>query len=313
LERHLGRYAGMSDRAFVAWNTAFFADGACMVIPPHTTVRDPIHLVFAAVPDGPPRATFPRNVIIVGEGAEVALVEVFLSATEGVYLTNTVTEIVAGPGATLDYYNVELESHNSFHVGTIQADLKGDANLTSHSISLSAGLTRNELQIVLDGEGSQCTLNGLFLAGGHRLVDNHTVIDHRQQHATSRELYKGILAGHGQGVFNGAIVVRTGAQKTNALQHSKNLLLSENAQINTKPQLEIRADDVRCSHGASIGQLDQEALFYLKTRGVEEQIARRMLIRGFAAEVTEVIRLPNIRDQVEARIDNWFESGLEET
>jgi Fe-S cluster assembly protein SufD len=313
LERHLGRYVGMSDRAFVAWNTAFFADGACVVVPPRTTVHDPIHLVFATVADGPPRAIFPRNVIIVGEESQVAVVEIFLSAAEGVYLTNTVTEVVAGAGATIDYYNVELESRHSFHVATIHADLKSNANLRSHFISLRAGLNRNELQVVLDGEGSDCTLNGLFLASGHRLVDNHTVIDHRRPHATSRELYKGILAGHGQGVFNGAIVVRRGAQKTNAVQHSKNLLLSENAQINSKPQLEIRADDVRCSHGASIGQLDQDALFYLKTRGIEDHIARRILVRGFAAEITEGIRLRNIRDEVEARIDNWFESGSEET
>jgi len=311
LKRHLGRYAPASERTFVAWNSAFFADGACVVVPAETIVHDPIHIVFISLPGSAPRATFPRNLIVIGEGAQVAIAEVFLSASEGVHLTNAVSEIIVGAGATLDYYNLELGSSNGFHVAAVQCDLERDANLTSHSVSVGAGLCRNELQVVLDGEGSNCTLNGLFLAGAHRLIDNHTSIDHRQAHATSRELYKGILAGHGRGVFNGAINVRKGAQKTDALQHSKNLLLSENAQINTKPQLEIRADDVRCSHGASIGQLDQDALFYLKTRGVGERVARRMLIRGFASEITEAIRLRNIRDQVEARLDDWFERSEE--
>jgi len=311
LESHLGRYADTSDRAFAAWNTGFFADGACVMISPGTILTHPVHLVFISTGAGEPRATYPRNLILAGERSQVAVAEVFLSASGGVYLTNAVTEIVAGAGATIDYYKMECESAGGFHVATVKGTLDRDASLTSHSISFGAALARNDLRVALDGEGSQCTLNGLFVVDGQRLVDNHTEIDHRKPHATSRELYKGVLAGHAQGVFNGAIIVRKDAQKTDALQRSRNLLLSENAQINTKPQLEIRADDVRCAHGATIGQIDRESMFYLKSRGLDERAARQILIRGFAAEIIEGIRVSSIRQQSEIRLGEWFEGKLE--
>ena len=311
LESHLGRYAETSDRAFAAWNTGFFADGACVMISPGTILTHPVHLVFISTGAGDPRATYPRNLILAGERSQVAVAEVFLSASGGVYLTNAVTEIVAGAGATIDYYKMECESGDGFHVATVKATLDRDASLTSHSISFGAALARNDLRVALDGEGSQCTLNGLFVVDGQRLVDNHTEIDHRKPHATSRELYKGVLAGHAQGVFNGAIIVRKDAQKTDALQRSRNLLLSENAQINTKPQLEIRADDVRCAHGATIGQIDRESMFYLKSRGLDERAARQILIRGFASEIIEGIRVSSIRQQSEIRLGEWFEGKLE--
>jgi Fe-S cluster assembly protein SufD len=311
LEGYLGRYADASNHAFVAWNTGFFGDGAYVVIPAGTTVAAPIHLVFVSTGADGPVAAYPRNLIVAGEGARVALVETFLSPPGAVHLTNAVTEIVAGANATIDYYKIQRESTESFHVATLTASLDRDASLTSHTFSFGAVLTRNDLNVALNGEGSQCTLDGLFLVDGHRLVDNHTVIDHRRPHGTSRELYKGILSGYAQGVFNGAIVVRKDAQKTDAVQHSKNLLLSEHAQINTKPQLEIRADDVRCAHGASIGQLDREAMFYLRTRGVDDRAARRILIRGFAAEILDRTRVPDIRRQLEVLLDEWFEERLE--
>ncbi|HYR88266.1 MAG TPA: Fe-S cluster assembly protein SufD [Terriglobia bacterium] len=311
LESHLGRYAETSDRAFTAWNTGFFADGGCVMVSPGTVVSRPVHLVFISTGAGEPRATYPRNLILAGERSQVALVEVFLSASGGVYLTNAVTEIVAGAGAMIDYYKMECESSDGFHVATVKASLGRDASLRSHSISFGAGLARNDLRVALDGEGSQCILNGLFVVDGQRLVDNHTEIDHRKPHTGSRELYKGILAGQAQGVFNGSIIVRKDAQKTNALQHSRNLLLSENTQINTKPQLEIRADDVRCAHGATIGQLDREAMFYLRSRGLDERAARQILIRGFAAEILEGIRVSSTRQQSEIRLDEWFKGKLE--
>ena len=311
LEGHLGRYADMSNHAFVAWNTGFFSDGAYVVIPAGTTVLRPVHLVFVSTGADRPLAAYLRNLIVAGEGARVALAEIFLSVPGEVHLTNAVTEIVAGANATLDYYKMERESSDSFHVATVKANLGRDASLTSHAFSLGAALTRNDLSVALDGEGSQCALDGLFLVEGHRLVDNHTEIDHRKPHARSWELYKGILSGHAQGVFNGAIIVRKDAQKTDAVQHSKNLLLSENAQINTKPQFEIRADDVRCAHGASIGQLDKEAMFYLQTRGLDERAARQILIRGFAAEILDRVHVPAIRQQLETLLDEWFEDRLE--
>jgi Fe-S cluster assembly protein SufD len=311
LEGHLGRYADTSNHAFVAWNTGFFADGAYVVIPAGTTALRPVHLVFVSTGADQPLAAHPRNLIVVGEGARVALAETFLSAPGVVHLTNAVTEIVAGANATIDYYKMERESCDDFHVATLKASLGRDASLNTHTFSLGAALTRNDLDVALDGEGAQCSLDGLFLVEGNRLVDNHTEIDHRQPHATSRELYKGILSGHAQGVFNGAIIVRKDSQKTDAVQKSKNLLLSEHAQINTKPQLEIRANDVRCAHGASIGQLDQEAIFYLKTRGVADRAARQILIRGFAAEILDRVHVPAIREQLQTLLDEWFEVRLE--
>jgi len=311
LEAHLGRHADVSHHAFAAWNTAAFSDGAFINIPANQIVSDPIYLVFISTAGSVPRVSFPRNLIIVGEGASVSFVEVFLSVTDGVHLTNAVTEIAAGPGAAIDYYKLAHEARGSYHFATVAASLGPDANLTAHSFSLGSALIRNELRIALDGEGGQCALNGLFLADGDRLVDNETEIDHRKPHTTSRELYKGIIGGRGQGVFNGAIVVRKDAQQTNAVQHNKNLLLSEDARINTKPQLEIRADDVRCAHGASIGQIDQESLFYLRTRGLDESTARRVLIRGFAAEILDGIRVPTVRQQCEGLLDEWFERQLE--
>jgi Fe-S cluster assembly protein SufD len=311
LQPHLGRYADFRTRPFAAWNTAFFADGACVVVPAGTIVSEPIHLVFISTASDQPCATFPRNLIIAGEGSQISLVETYLSLSGGIYLTNTVTEIVAGAGAVIDYYKAERESSESFHIASVNAALGHDAVLTAHSFSIGAALSRNELRVTLDGEGAQCALDGLFLADGHRLVDNHTQIDHRKPHATSRELYKGVLAGYGEGVFNGAIIVRDDAQKTDAVQHNRNLILSEHAQINTQPQLEIRADDVRCAHGASIGQLDQEALFYLKTRGVDDRSARRILVRGFAAEILDGVRVPDVRWRLGGLLDEWFESKAE--
>ena len=309
VETHLGQYVSTSDHAFAAWNTAFFTDGAFVVIPRGIVVKQPVNLVFVSVEIGEPRACHPRNLVIAREGSQVTFVEVFLGA--GAYLTNTVTEIIAEPEAVIDYYKIEGESTYSFHTGAVQAHLDRSACLTSRSISFGGALVRNDLNVALDGEGSHCTLNGLFAAGSGRLVDNHTHIDHRKPHASSRELYKGLLAGDATGVFNGAITVREDAQKADAVQHSKNLLLSERAQINTKPQFEIRANDVRCVHGATVGQIDEDAIFYLKSRGVGEDEARRILIRAFAAEILDDLRVPALRDQMERLFTNWVQSALE--
>jgi Fe-S cluster assembly protein SufD len=311
VETHLGRYAHTKGHPFAAWNTAFFTDGAFIEIPRGMAFERPINLVFVSVGAGEPWACYPRNLIVVGEDSQVTFVESFLSLNGLVYLTNAVTEIVAGPGAVIEYYKVERESSQGFHIAAINARLDRDASLTSHSISFGGALVRNDLNIALDGEGSHCTLNGLFAVEGKRLVDNHTRIDHLRPHASSRELYKGVLAGEAQGVFNGTIAVFENAQKTDALQHSKNLLLSKQAQINTKPQLEIRNNDVRCFHGATIGQIDPEALFYLKSRGISEAGARQILVRGFAGEIIDAIRVPTLRDRLERFLTEWFREALE--
>ncbi|PYS49730.1 MAG: Fe-S cluster assembly protein SufD [Acidobacteria bacterium] len=299
VQAHLGRYVSTAEHAFAAWNTAFFTDGAFILVPRGIAVEQPVNLVFVSLGTGKPWACFPRNLVIAREGSQVTFVETFIGPGLSAYLTNTVTEIIAEPGAMIDYYKIESESARSFHTATIQAHLDRDASLTSRSISFGGALVRNDLSVALDGEGSLCTLNGLFAAAGGQFVDNHTHVDHRKPHASSRELYKGVLAGNAEGVFNGTIT---------AQQHSKNLLLSEHAQINTKPQFEIRANDVRCVHGATVGQIDEDAIFYLKSRGVGEGEARRILIRAFVAEILDDLRIPALRTLMERLFTGWVQS-----
>jgi Fe-S cluster assembly protein SufD len=309
IEVHLGRYTSTSDHAFAAWNTAFFTDGAYIEIPLGFACVEPIHLVYVSAENNEPWASHPRNLIVAREGSQVSIVESFIGSNDVAYLNNVVTEIVAEPGALIRYYKVERESPHSFHVSVTNAELDRDACFTSFSISFGGALVRNDLNVSLAGEGSHCTLNGLFMVDGQRLVDNHTRIEHLKPHASSRELYKGVLAGNAEGVFNGAIAVHENARKTDAVQYSKNLLLSKQAQINTNPQLEIRNNDVRCFHGATIGQIDTDAIFYLKSRGIDEGEAKRILIRGFAGEVVDAISVSTLRNQLKRLLDDWL-SGV---
>ena len=310
-ERHLGRYSATAENAFAAWNTAFFTDGAFIEVPREKVIETPLNLVFVAVETGEPWACHPRNLIVAGENSQVTIVETFLSSTGEPYLTNAVTEIVADSGAIVDYCKVESESSQSFHFASTGAHLARDASLRSYSFSFGGALVRNDLNVALDGAGSHCTLNGLFAVDGHRLVDNHTHVDHLEPHASSRELYKGVLADKAAGVFNGAISVREAAEKTDAVQYSKNLLLSSEARINTKPQLEIRNNDVRCFHGATIGQIDPEATFYLRSRGIDEKRARQILVRGFASEVIDTVPIPAIRGKLDRLLNRWCGEVLE--
>jgi Fe-S cluster assembly protein SufD len=211
-----------------------------------------------------------------------------------------VTEIVCGDGAVLEHYKLQRESLAAFHVQKVGATQERGSNFASHNVCLGAALARTDINVLFKAEGSECTLNGLFLAGGSQHVDNHTLIDHAKPHCTSRELYKGILDGRSRGVFHGTIIVRPDAQKTDALQTNKNLLLSREALVNSTPALEILADDVKCRHGSTIGQLDANSLFYLRSRGIGEQEARALLTYGFAADLANRIRIPWIREELEA-------------
>src|SRR5262249_47322082 len=211
---------------------------------------------------------------VAGPGSEATIIESFVGLEEGLYFTNSVTEIVLGEGAAIDHYKVQRESKEAFHIATQQIHQGRASRFTSHSITLGGGLVRNDVNAMLDAEGCECTLNGLYLASGRQLVDNHTRIDHAKPHCASHELYKGILDGQAHGVFNGKIFVHQDAQKTDAKQTNKTLLLSDDAVINTKPQLEIFADDVKCTHGATVGQLDDNAIFYLRSRGIDAAAAR---------------------------------------
>ena len=297
IEPYLTRLAPFEGHAFTALNTAFLADGACIRIPPRALVEKPIHVLFVATrdPDGRATMSHPRVLAVLGDGSQASIVESYAGADDAAYFTNAVTEIVLGENAVLDHYKLQHESSQAYHIGGVHLRLQRSANCTSHSISLGGLLVRNDVVAVLDGEGAECTLNGLYLADDQRLVDNHTTIDHAKPHCGSREIYKGVLADRARGVFNGKIIVRPDAQKTDAKQTNRALLLSEDAQVNTKPQLEIFANDVKCTHGAAVGQLDDEAVFYLRSRGLAESEARRLLIHAFAADVLNRMPLESTR------------------
>jgi Fe-S cluster assembly protein SufD len=296
-EAHLARYADYRDRAFVALNTANFDDGACIELPGGVGVEEPIHLLFLATGGDGPVVSYPRSLVVIGPGSQATVVESYLGHGAK-YLTNAVTEIVAGDHSVVDHYKLQEEDERSFHVATLQVQIGSDANFSTHSISLGGGLVRNDINAVL-AEGSEATVNGLYLASGSQHIDNHTMIDHAKPHGTSHELYKGILGGASAAVFNGKIIVRPDAQKTDAKQTNRNLVLSENATIHTKPELQIHANDVRCTHGATIGQLDQEAIFYLQSRGIAKEQARDLLMHAFARDIIDRVKVGSLRARLE--------------
>jgi Fe-S cluster assembly protein SufD len=299
VEEHLTRIADAARDPFTALNTAFLSDGAFIHVPDNVVVEAPIHLLFLSIGEAAPTMAHPRVLVVLGTNAQATVVESYGAVRADRYFTNTVTEIVAGANATVHHYKVQRESTSGYHVGSLYVDAARDATVASHSVALGGALVRNEITVVLGGEGAGCTLNGVYVSDGERLIDNHTTIDHAKPHCTSREVYKGVLAGRARAVFNGKIIVRPDAQKTDAKQTSKALLLSEDAQINTKPQLEIFANDVKCTHGAAVGQMDDEAIFYLRARGLSEAQARNMLIRAFAGDVLRHMPLEPLRSQLE--------------
>jgi Fe-S cluster assembly protein SufD len=299
VEPWLGQHAKVGDHPFVALNTAFLRDGAVVIVPDGVIVERPIHVVFLSAPaDGtPPIVTFPRNLFVIGENAQAAIVETY--AGQGVYFTCPVTELVAGPASVVDHYKLQRESVDAFHVATFQVQAERSCAPSSHSISLGGGLVRNDVNAVLDGEGIDCILNGLYLAEGRQFVDTHMRVEHARAHCGSHELYKGVLDGKARAVFNGLIHVHPGAQKTDAKQSNRNLLLSPDAIANSNPRLEIFADDVKCTHGSTVGQLDEDAVFYLRSRGIGEEAARSLLTWAFASDIVERIRIEPLRKELE--------------
>jgi Fe-S cluster assembly protein SufD len=299
VEPHLARYADYKSHAFTALNTAFLHDGAFVYVPKGTVLEQPLHLDFAATAASRPIVRHRRCLIVVGDNSQVTILESYHGLPGTVYFTNAVTEIVVGPGAMVDHYKLQQEGLDAFHVATMQVQQQRASRFSSHSVGLGGALVRNEVNAVLGAEGCECILNGVYLATGQQLIDNHTVIDHAKPHCESHELYKGILDGKARGVFNGKIYVRQDAQKTDAKQTNQTLLLSDDATINTKPQLEIYADDVKCTHGATVGQLDEEATFYLRSRGIGRAEARNLLTFAFANDVVSRIKIDSLRDRLE--------------
>ena len=302
VEPHLARYAGYQDQAFVALNTAFLEDGAFVSVSPGVILEAPIQLLFISTAHAEPTVSYPRNLILVGPDSQAAIVESYIGVENAVYFTNAVTEVVAGEHAVMDHYRLQLESPQAFHIGTLQVNQERNSTVVSHSIAVGGALVRHDINSVLDGEGSECTLNGLYMVTGQQHVDHHTRIDHVKAHCTSRELYKGILDGKSRGVFSGKIVVHEAALKTNTTQTNKNLLLSSDAVIDSKPQLEIFNNDVQCTHGSTIGDLDKDALFYLRARGIDAEAARTLLTYAFVSDVLSRLKIQLLRDQLEAHL-----------
>jgi Fe-S cluster assembly protein SufD len=312
IEPSFARIATVERQPFVALNTAFLDDGAYIQLPTGTILDRPVHLLFVATPaaNGDSLMAHPRVLIVAGANTQASIVETYAGPTQAEYFSNTVAEIVLGENAVVDHYKLQYEGTEAYHVGSIHVHAARSATCTLHSVSAGGALVRNDVVAVLDGEGVECTLNGLYLADGQRLVDNHTTIDHAKPHCGSREIYKGILADRARGVFNGKIIVRPDAQKTDAKQTNRALLLSEDAQINTKPQLEIFANDVKCTHGAAVGQLDDEALFYARSRGLSDVAARQLLIHAFAADVLNRLPLEAVRSGVADRFQQQLARAL---
>ncbi len=302
LARYLAACARHETEAFFALNTAFMEDGAVVIVPPDCRPEAPLHLIFVATAEKERIALYPRNLLLIGAGSEVKIVESYVGLGSGNYFVDAVTELIGEENSVIDYTQLQREGDAGLHIGAVDARLKRDCHFTSHAITLSGALVRNDVHVALDGEGSECILNGIYLLDSDQHVDNHTEIEHRQPKATSFELYKGILSGNAHGVFNGKIVVHKDAQKTDARQTNKNLLLSDRAAVNTKPQLEIHADDVKCSHGSTIGQLDPDALFYLRSRGLDTHEAQSLLSYAFASDVVGRVRIPALR----ARLDEYL-------
>jgi Fe-S cluster assembly protein SufD len=296
---HLAQYARYEDAPFVALNTAFLRDGIFVYLPRGAVLRQPLHLVYIATSGGQPSVVHPRTLVVCESNSQATIVQSYLPAGDGVYFTNAVSEFVLDENAYVHHCKLQRESKQAFHIETLQIQQRRGSNFASQSLTLGGRLVRNDINAVLAGEGGECTLNGLYVADGHRLVDNHTRIDHVSPHCASHELYKGILDGHARGVFNGKIFVHQDAQKTDAKQTNKTLLLSDDAAINTKPQLEIFADDVKCTHGATIGQLAADALFYLRARGLGAKEARSLLTFAFANDVLRNIKVEPLRRQLE--------------
>ena len=309
LEQHLARVFNVEAHPFAALNTAHLDDGVAIFVAAGAVIEAPIHIVVVtgsdASPDGSAKAgnqavvAHPRVLVVAGANSQVKIAQTFVGAPGSVYFNNAVAEVVVGEGAIVEYYTDQRESERAFHIANLQAHVAAKGVFASHAFSIGARLQRHDIGIALKGEGADCTMNGVYLADGERLMDTHTALDHAMPHCTSHELYKGILAGRARAVFNGRIIVRIDAQKTDAKQTNRALLLSDEATINSNPQLEIFADDVKCTHGAAVGQLDEEAMFYLQARGLTRIEARDMLLHAFAGEVLEGLKIPALRDQVE--------------
>ncbi len=307
IRKYLARNAGYHNNGLTALNTAFLQSGVFLWIPKNVKVETPLQITFVA--EGDQSASFPRVLVVAEENSSATLIESFVG--EGRYFTNATVEVVVKDGAHLEHYRLQRESTNAFHTSTTSVELGRASRYDTTSINLGAQLSRHDISVVMDHEGAETSVDGLYMVDSDQHSDTHSVIDHKQPHCNSHQLYKGILDGNGRAVFNGKVFVREGAQKTDAMQTNKNLLLSEKARVDTKPQLEIYADDVKCAHGAAVGQIDPEELFYLETRGIGPELGRNLLTYGFAEEVIAKIKIESIRSELDQIVLRQLHANLE--
>ncbi len=298
VEPYLAKLSATQSNAFTSLNTAFLRDGVVLMIPARTVIEQPIEITFASVWEGSGSVSHPRLLIVAGEGSQVTILERYVG--NGGALTNAVSEVWLHANAVVDHYKLQEEPAEAFHIASLLVHSARSGTFSSHSLTFGGGLVRNDVVATLAGEGIDCTLNGLYVGRGPQLIDNHTTIDHAMPHCGSHEIYKGILGDQSRAVFNGKIIVRPDAQKTDAKQTNKALLLSDEANINSKPELEIFANDVKCTHGAAIGQLDDAAMFYLRSRGLGVSEARAMLVHAFAGDILNRVKIAPVREYLES-------------
>jgi Fe-S cluster assembly protein SufD len=308
----LGKHVDLKTQRFAALNTAFWSDGMYVEVADAVVLERPIHVVHVTVPGAAPTMTHPRLVVVADRSAEVTLIESYIALDDAPYFTNSVCEMVCGDNASITHWKVQRESTRAFHIAMQHATLGNNARFSTMNISMGGVLVRNDVHTILDGEGIDARVDGLYLAGGRQHVDNHTFIRHAKPHCHSFELYKGILDGHSRGVFNGRIYVDPAAQKTDAKQENNCMLLSDDARINSNPQLEIFADDVKCTHGAAIGKTDDDAIFYLRSRGIPRTDARDLMVYAFASEVLERIGEAPLKLRLQDDIFEWLERSRRE-
>lgn len=299
VRQYLGKYAATEDRSFSALNTAFVNDGAFVHVPAKTSIPEPIQLLFLTTGQKPV-VIHPRNLVVIDREARAGIVETYASLGAGTYWTNTVTEVVVGEGGRVDYHRIQRESPQAYHIGATHTYQDRDSTVNLHTVAFGAALSRHDIGAVMAGPGGTLILNGLYLLAAAQHADHHTTIDHAAHHCESHEYFNGVLDDRSRGVFTGRIIVRPGAQKTDSKQTNNNLLLSTDAHADSQPQLEIYADDVKCTHGSTVGPLDPRALFYLRSRGVSEEEARRLLTYGFAAEILGRMDVALLRAQLDA-------------
>lgn len=298
IEKHLGKYAEYNDNIFTALSTAFTNDGLFLHVPENVIIEEPIQVIFLTDGRNVESLSQPRNLFVAEKFSQATIIETYAGIGDITYLTNSVTEVYTAENAFLKHIRLQKEKDNAFHIATVQAHQERNSNYKNYNINFGGALVRNNINTKFNGEGGEATLNGLSIGVDNKLIDNHTEIDHAVPHCESHELYKGVYDDKSRGVFNGKVFVRKDAQKTNAFQENKNVILSDYAKVDTKPQLEIFADDVRCTHGATIGRLDDNSLFYLRSRGIDEKTARSILIYAFASDVIETIGLEPVQHKL---------------